>query len=151
MQNLVQAQVFTPPWATNEMLDMVGGERLSDHETFFFEPTCGDGQMLLVMVERIYKALLNKYQDHEKAFCETLFKFYASELDEVLVPKARMRIYEWAVENAGRPLSRIEDGLICLQLVQAIECRDALKDSIPNIDPAPSMRALKRKFKEGAR
>lgn len=145
MQDLAQAQVFTPPWVTNQMLDLIGESTLESPDSFYFEPTCGDGQMLIVMVERIYKALFRVYQDHEKAFCETLFKFYATELDESLVPKARMRIYEWAVNNAGRPLTRIEEGLICLQLAQSIEWRDALKDSIPNIDTAPSMRALKRK------
>ena len=147
MNDLAQAQVFTPPWATNQMLDLLGEEALEDPNTFFFEPTCGDGQMLVVIIERTYHALMRVYQNHNKAFTETLFKFYATELDETLVPKARMRIWEWAVQKAGRPLSEMESSLIALQLAQAIECRDALKDSIPNIDPSPSMRALKRKRK----
>lgn len=147
MKDLAQAQVFTPPWATNEILDLLGEDRLEDPNTFFFEPTCGDGQMLEVIVERSYQALMRVYGDHNKAFTETLFKFYATELDESLVPKARMRIWEWAIAKAGRPLSKMEQSLIALQLAQAIECRDALKDSIPNIDSSPSMRALKRKRK----
>lgn len=142
---LINTQVFTPPWVTNKMLDLLGEDRLSDHETFFFEPTCGDGQMLIVIVERIFKSLCDKYKDHNKAFCETLFKFYATDLDENLVPLARMIIFEWAIRNAGRELSEMEQSLIALQLAQAIECRDALKDSIPNIDASPSMRSLKRK------
>lgn len=145
MQDLIQAQVFTPSWVTNEMLDLIGENTLESPDSFYFEPTCGNGQMLIVIVERIYKALFRVYQDHEKAFCETLFKFYATELDENLVPKARMRIYEWAVKNAGRPLTRLEEGLICLQLAQCIECRDALKESIPAIHEIPAIRALKRK------
>ena len=143
--NLKQAQVFTPEWVTNDMIDLLDQSCLSDHETFFFEPTCGDGEMLVVIVERIYKALMQKFGEHERAFSETIFKFYATELDEELVPKARMRIFNWAIKNAGRELTSLEQSLIALQLAQSIECRDALKVSIPNIDSSPGMRAIKRK------
>lgn len=145
-KKLKQGQIFTPPWVTNEMLDLIGGDKvLSDDESFFFEPTCGDGQMLIVIVERIYKALLAKYDgDIEKALSETLFKFYASELDETLIPPARMRVWQFAAKEIKRELSLFEQYLIAHQLQQSIECRDALKESIDAIDSCPGMRALKR-------
>lgn len=153
-ENLKANQVFTPPWVTNEMLDLLYKDRptlLSDWETFIFEPSCGDGEMLIVIIERIYKALLEKYNDPERSFCETLFKFYAIELDEELVPKARMRIYEWAQKTACRELTRIEEWLIAFQLHQSIEYRDALKEGIASVHQTPAIRALKRKNIKSAR
>lgn len=102
MKKLKQAQVFTPPWATNQMIDMLDQSLLSDHETFFFEPTCGDGAMLVVIVDRIFNELLKKYGDKTQALADTLFKFYAIELDAELVPKARKRIYDWAISKIER-------------------------------------------------
>ena len=145
MSDLKQAQVFTPPHITNQMIDLLDQSLLSRKDTFFFEPTCGDGEMLVVICERIYKSLFELYKDNEKALSETIFKFYATELDAELVIKARMKIFKWAMEKLNREASTFEQSLIALQIAQAIENRDALKDSIPNIDPSPSMRALKRK------
>ena len=65
-KNLKQAQVFTPSWVTNQLIDMLDQNLLSDYETFFFEPTCGDGAMLVVIVERIFNELLKKYKNKEK-------------------------------------------------------------------------------------
>lgn len=145
-EELKQAQIFTPPWVTNEMLDLIGEGNLSDHETFFLEPTCGDGQMLIVIVERIYKALLAKYEgDIEKALSETLFKFYATELDDTLIPTARMRVWMFAAETIGRELSTFEQYLIAHQLQQSIECRDFFAETIPALDTSPGMRAVLRK------
>lgn len=124
MKNLKQAQVFTPEKVTNEMIDLLDQAMLSDHETFFFEPSCGDGEMLVVIVERIYKELLKKHGDKEQALADTLFKFYAIELDDTLVPKARTRIYEWAKEKIGRDMSSLEMYLIARSLQQSVECRD---------------------------
>lgn len=140
-------QIFTPSHITNEMLDLIGGDDvLAAHENFFFEPTCGDGGMLVVMIERIFKALLKKYDgDKEKALSETLFKFYATELDESLVPIARMKIWRFVADKIERELSVFEQYLIAHQLQQSIECRDALKESISAIHEIPAMRALKRK------
>lgn len=146
-KKLEKCQIFTPPWVTNEMLDLLGGDDvLSDHENFFFEPTSGDGQMLIVIVERIYKALLAKYEgDIEKALSETLFKFYAAELDDTLVPKARMRVWMFAAETIGRDLSTFEQYLIAHQLQQSIECRDFFTETLPALDTSPGMRAGLRK------
>jgi hypothetical protein len=119
-----ETQIFTPDWATNEMIDLLDQKLLSDHETFFFEPSCGDGSMLVVIVERIYQSFLQKYQDKQKALADTLFKFYAIEIDPELVPKARMKIFQWAAEKLGRELSEFESYLIAHQLQSSIECKD---------------------------
>ena len=145
-QNLSEAQVFTPPHITNQMLDLLGEDCLKDHDTFFFEPTCGDGQMLIVIIERIYLALLEKYEgDKIKALSETLFKFYATELDDSLVPIARHKVFNFfAKESAGLDSSEFIGSVIAWKLHESIECRDALKESIQSIHATPAVRALKR-------
>lgn len=148
MKKLKQAQVFTPPWATNQMIDMLDQNLLSDHETFFFEPTCGDGAMLVVIVERIFNELEKKYQDKTKALADTLFKFYAIELDAELVPLARKRIYEWAVSKIDRELSEFEMYLIAHSLQQSIENRDFFEAMEHPIDAPNGARAISRKLKE---
>jgi hypothetical protein len=147
MNNLKQAQIFTPPHITNQMLDMLDQSYFSDPEYFFFEPTCGEGDMLIVILERIYNHLLIKHGDVVKAISETIFKFYATELDESLVPIARMKIFDFVVKIMGRDLSDFEKYLIALQLAQAIECRDVLKILKPPsaLDTSPGMRSLKRR------
>lgn len=147
MKKLKQAQVFTPPWATNQMIDMLDQNLLSNHETFFFEPTCGDGAMLVVIVERIFVELEKKYNDKTKALADTLFKFYAIELDPELVPKARKRIYEWATSKIDRDLSELEMYLIAHSLQQSIENRDFFEAIEHPIDAPNGAKAISRKLK----
>lgn len=147
MKKLKQAQVFTPPKITNQMIDMLDQSILSDHETFFFEPTCGDGEMLVVIVERIFNELEKKYEDKTKALADTLFKFYAIELDAELVPLARKRIYDWAASKIDRELSQFEMYLIAHSLQQSIENRDFFEAMEHPIDASSGAKAISRKLK----
>ena len=147
MKKLKQAQVFTPPQITNQMIDMLDQSALSDHETFFFEPTCGDGEMLLVIVERIFNELEKKYGDKEQALADTLFKFYAIELDIELIPKARQKIYDWAVSKIERDLTSLEMYLIARTLQQSIENRDFFEVMGHPIDAPNGAKAISRKLK----
>lgn len=147
MKKLKRAQVFTPPWATNRMIDMLDKNLLSDHETFFFEPTCGDGAMLVVIIERIFVELEKKYNDKAKALADTLFKFYAIELDSELVPKARKRVYEWAVSKIDRDLTELEMYLIAHSLQQSIENRDFFEAIEHTIGAPNGAKAIDRKLK----
>ena len=146
-KNLKQAQVFTPSWVTNQLIDMLDQNLLSDYETFFFEPTCGDGAMLVVIVERIFNELLKKYKNKEMALADTLFKFYAIELDITLVPKARKRIYDWATSKIDRELTNFESYLIAHSLQQSIENRDFFETMKDPIDIPNGARAISRKLR----
>lgn len=89
--------------------------------------------MLVVIVDRIFNELLKKYGDKTQALADTLFKFYAIELDAELVPKARKRIYDWAVSKIERKLSELEikslDREIRQKKVDAKKA-EALKDKL---------------------
>ena len=142
-----ETQVFTPPWVTHQMMDLLDQKLLSDDDTFFFEPSCGDGAMLLVMVERIFVELEKKYKDKTKALAETLFKFYAIELDGELVLLARKRIYDWAISKIDRKLSELEMYLIAHSLKQSIENRDFFEAIEHPIDAPSGAKAISRKLK----
>lgn len=142
-------QVFTPAWATNEMLDMIDRKLLSDHETFFFEPSCGNGEMLVVILDRILNELVKKYGDIEQALVDTLFKFYAIEIDEALVVVARRVVYDWAVSKIDRDLSALEMYLIARSLQQSIEHRDFFDVIDMPIDAPNGRKAINRIKRKG--
>jgi len=145
MNEFKQGQVFTPPWVTREMLDMLDQHLFSDHDTFFFEPSCGDGSMLIIIVDRIFEELKKKHGDKTKALADTLFKFYAIELDHELVPLARKRIFDWAVSKMDRGLSELEMYLIAHSLQQSIENRDFFCAINHTISASNGARAISRK------
>lgn len=123
MDSIKATQIFTPPWVTNQMLDMLDQEHFQAEDTFFFEPSCGDGGMLVVILERIYKALLSKHHDMPKAIAETLHKFYAIELDVEMVQKCRVNVWNWVLEKLGdKPdFKLLCDFLIANQIKDAVE------------------------------
>ena len=87
--NLKQAQIFTPPHVANQMLDLLDQKTFKD-STVFFEPTCGNGNILLEIIERIY----SEYEGtEEEIIAMILFKIFAIELDPELALEARCRTY----------------------------------------------------------
>lgn len=61
-------EVFTPQWLVDEMLDSYPEEAYADPELSFIDPTCGDGNFLVRVLERkvsngisISQALANVY------------------------------------------------------------------------------------------
>lgn len=121
--DLKQAQIFTPKWVADEMLDLLDQEVFCADETFFFEPTCGDGGILIPMLDRIYEVLLKKNGCQSRTIAETLHKFFAVELDEELVKQCRVKVWEWAVNKAG---SSPDYKMLCECLI-ANQIRDAVE------------------------
>lgn len=127
MKYLSSVQIFTSTKVANEMLDLLDQKVFSESETFFFEPSCGDGGILIPILERIYMELLKKYDGMKsKALAETLHKFYAIELDENLIRKCRERVFLFFKEKANDVGSCEEliDLLIANQIADAIEHND---------------------------
>jgi type I restriction-modification system DNA methylase subunit len=50
-------EVFTPPELVNEMLDRLPKEVWSDPTKTWLEPACGDGNFLVVILERLQESL----------------------------------------------------------------------------------------------
>lgn len=103
-----KTQVFTPKKVTNQMLDMLDKDTFAKDDTYFFEPTVGKGDMLVVIIDRIFKSLLKKYSDckdgeaFEKALAETCVKFFAVEIDESLAIQCRINAYKNLISKAEK-------------------------------------------------
>lgn len=123
MKNYKQTQIFTPPKVTNQMLDLLDQSNFTDPRTYFFEPCCGDGSMLLEIVKRVYDKNLEKYNNKSIALAEALCKFYAIEIDPELVVKARFKIWEWAVNTLDN-VSEFEQNIISQVLQDKIQNKD---------------------------
>lgn len=129
MKNIKETQVFTPPWVTHQMLDLMDQNLLCDDNTIFFEPSCGDGAMLIVIVDRLHAALLKKYKgDKEKTLADLCFKFYAIEIDSELVIACRMRIFDFLKEKLKELNKDVFSSYVLARIMQdKIECRDFFK------------------------
>ena len=122
----VDTQVFTPPAITHQMLDLLDQSVLADEEANFFEPSCGNGQMLEVIVDRLYQAMLSANGgDRERALAATCVRFYAIEIDPAMVRDARRRIYDVLWNMAKDCDMRLLCQWFIAWLVhQRIECKD---------------------------
>lgn len=89
-----------------------------------------------------------EYLGTSKALADTLHKFYAIELDETLVPKARMRIWEWAIKKLDREPTPFEQCMIAHGLQQSIEWRDFFETMKTPVLDNPGARAVARKLKK---
>lgn len=129
MNKLNETQVFTPPHIANQMLDLLDQKVFCDDDSYFFEPTVGDGNILIELLERIFNSYkINRPEwPPEKIFTETLYKFYACELDESLVMACRERVWSWfdkKRENLNEKL--LNDYLVANQIRYSIEKRNTL-------------------------
>ncbi|MCS6302344.1 MAG: hypothetical protein H8K07_01560 [Nitrospira sp.] len=123
-RKLKATQVMTPPHIANAMLDLLDPAGFADATTVFFEPSCGDGQIVECLVERIFTARLNACPgDMAMALVDALSKVYAIDLDPEMVVKAQHRIYAWADQKVG-VLTRLESYLLARLLHRTIEEKD---------------------------
>lgn len=123
---LKETQVFTPAWATNQMLDLLSIDCFTDDSTYFFEPSCGNGEMLQVIVERLWEKLLERYKgDKEKTLADVCFKFYAIELDAELVVECRMRMFNFLKEKLDNVNKDVFSSYVLARILhEKIEHRD---------------------------
>lgn len=61
-------EVFTPEEIVNQMLDMVKVEDWSNPEITMLEPSCGDGNFVVKMIERFMNGLVDIIPDDEERF-----------------------------------------------------------------------------------
>lgn len=105
-------EVFTPPAIANEMLDLLDQVELG--ECKFFEPTCGNGNILIEATKRrlelVFKRNQERYPDLAKfknaewTICEIALNTFGADimLDNVLEARERMKglIAIWYTEKA---------------------------------------------------
>lgn len=102
-------EVFTPEYSANEMLDIIApkdSEIWSDVETCFFEPTCGHGNFVELILKRrlesIYKSSL-KQKNRSPVFhaiANATNTIWAIDIDPTNINHCRSRCYKLIVEFA---------------------------------------------------
>ena len=91
-------EVFTPEKYVNQMLDMLDKSVWTDTNTIFFEPTCGHGNFVEVIVERRLNAFLKKARKqkikkpHFYAIANTLNNLWAIDIDPKNIEFCRNRV-----------------------------------------------------------
>lgn len=123
-----KTQIFTPEWVSKEMLSMLNKESWKNHSTYLFEPSCGDGELLIVCLEDMYAQLQELYGSKERALVETMHKFFALEIDPEMTVKCRERIYNWiSTESQGMNQNTFSSLMVASLLQDRIRNQDFFK------------------------
>jgi hypothetical protein len=98
-------EVFTPEQYVQQMLALFDEKLWSDENIVFFEPTCGHGNIALVIVERRINALVKKYvqagidQAVLYAVANTIHTIWAVDICPLNVHQTRKRIIDMVVRK----------------------------------------------------
>lgn len=104
-------EVFTPPKIANDMIDMLDQEKFRDCK--FFEPTCGNGNILIEGTKRRLDMLCEKYKQElpsksssrqaEYAALECVVSTFGADimLDNVIETRDRMKslVSQWLIQK----------------------------------------------------
>jgi len=88
-----QGEVFTPPRIVKDMLDMVGDD-IYDKTKRILEPTCGDGNFLVEILQRRLDKIPRKLKIEEKEFevLSILSNIYGIDIMQDNIIEARSRL-----------------------------------------------------------
>jgi hypothetical protein len=87
--DLSSVQVFTPRWVAEEMLDIIRAD-FQSKDVVFFEPTCGRGDIVIPILDR-----LSKYHGADYAI-ENVFGI---DIDPLMIEQCRGRVHVWCINN----------------------------------------------------
>ena len=103
-------EVFTPEKYVNQMLDMLDKSVWTDTNTVFYEPTCGHGNFVEVVVKRRLDAFLKQANKqkiekaHFYAVANTLNNLWAIDIDSKNISLCRERVqklvFDFLSENS---------------------------------------------------
>lgn len=95
-------EVFTSEREVNAMLDLVKQET-ERIESRFFEPACGDGNFLVVILQRKFEVVKERYakniEDYSKYMIVSLSSIYGVELLEDNAIDCRKRMYHYFIDT----------------------------------------------------
>lgn len=95
----ILGEVFTPEKYVQEMLDLLDNKLWSDENASFFEPCCGNGNIVIAIVNRrmqaMYKRHLKRNKDaaHLFAIAHTINNIWAIDIETNNVRECRTRIF----------------------------------------------------------
>lgn len=90
------AEVFTPDWIVRNMLDLVG-DVTHLPETTFLEPSCGNGNFLIQILDRKLATVFGRHKrpgDAEHHILRSVMSIYAVDIDGTNVSDSRARLLD---------------------------------------------------------
>lgn len=115
------AEVFTPEWLAQEMLDKIPDDYWDDPKKTALEPSCGDGVFVLL--------ILKKRLEHGINLLDAVHTLYACDIMEDNIDICRERVRQFCIEHDGdmEVLEKIID--------HNIFCCDTLNYDFEGLEP----------------
>lgn len=128
------AEVFTPARIVRQMLDLVG-EVTHLPETTFLEPSCGNGNFLVEILDRKLKTVFARHRraiDAERQTLRSIMSIYGVDIDATNVGEARERLAvqvdeAWAEAFGKRSMTPETRAAIKAVLARNVRVCDFLK------------------------
>jgi len=90
---IANGQIFTSKKTAIEMLNLLGSDAFRNKDNIFFEPSCGNGDILVEIIERVFYENIEKTKKFNFSLVESVFCFFAVELDFELCKEARRKVF----------------------------------------------------------
>lgn len=135
-------EVYTPSWLVKNMCDMLPEDAWNDIHKTFLEPSCGNGNFLVEILDRKLKLCKNASDG-----LVALSSIYGIDIQEDNVQESIQRMYSMFVERFGESNEALEI------LQQNIICADSLKllaiiEKVQTNDVAEGWEIAKKKYAE---
>ncbi len=88
-ESLKDVQIFTPRWAADEMIDLLG-DKICQRDFVFFEPTCGRGDIVIALLDRISAIHGSEY---------AIQNVFGIDIDPKMIEICRGRVHVWCLQN----------------------------------------------------
>jgi len=129
------AEVFTPNWVVNDMLDLMPPETF-EPATTFLEPACGNGNFIVEIFRRkmmtaVRREMAGEVMDAELQTLISMSSIYGIDIAEDNVAETRDRMWQWAfaIGRVWRP-GRFGSGSFMSALWQVLDTNFMLGDFI---------------------
>lgn len=127
------AEVFTPSWLVNEMIENVGDQQILI-DTRILEPSCGNGNFLIEILARKlqYIKLSNTAEDVNFQILKCLTSTYGIDISTTNIIEAHARIIdlisEFYIQHLGYKIELEFQSVITYVLTKNVLCADFLKN-----------------------
>lgn len=86
-------EIYTPPEVANKMLDMLNQDEFGDELVVYFEPSCGNGNIVIEILKRRLEAYSKKYS-RSQSVALAINNLWAIDIDEENIIETRHRVFE---------------------------------------------------------
>lgn len=124
--------VMTPPKKVEQMLDMISEEKFADPGTRFVEPSCGTGNFVVGLFQRMVDAMIRAGMSRHDACITAVVRLRAADMQPEMVATTQVRLLKAVMANQdpNEPFSQGCVAALTRTVGAVIVCGDALKPEI---------------------